>query len=40
MTKTLLLKKMAYELTILISYLAKMRIETDLSLPTLGISLD
>lgn len=40
MTKSLLVKKMAYELTMLISYLAKMKIETELSLDTIGISQD
>jgi hypothetical protein len=38
MTRTLLIKKVTYELTVLMSYLAKMRIETELSMLTLGIS--
>jgi DNA-binding transcriptional regulator GbsR (MarR family) len=40
MTRTLLVKKVTYELTILMSYLAKMKIETELSMHTLGISYD
>lgn len=40
MTRKLLVKKVTYELTMLMSYLAKMRIETELSMQTLGISHD
>jgi hypothetical protein len=38
MASKLLLKKVTYELTVLMSYLAKMRIETELSLQTLGVT--
>jgi hypothetical protein len=38
MTSKLLLKKVTYELTVLMSYLAKMRIETELSPLTLGVT--
>ena len=38
MTKKLVVKKLAYELTMLISYLGKMRIDVDLSIKNLGIS--
>ena len=40
MTKKLILKKLAYELTMLISYLGKMKIEVDLCMNNLGISRD
>ena len=40
MTQTLISKKLVYELTMLISYLGKMRIETELSPNTLGVSQD
>jgi hypothetical protein len=38
MTKNLLTKKLVYELTMLISYLGKMRIEAELNLKNLGIN--
>lgn len=38
MASKLLLKKVTYELTVLMSYLAKMRIETELSPLTLGVT--
>ena len=38
MTKKLFLKKLGYELTLLIGYLAKMRIEIELCVANLGIS--
>ena len=40
MTKNLITKKLAYELTMLISYLGKMKIEVELSVKNLGISSD
>lgn len=38
MTKKLFIKKITYELTILISYLAKMKIQLDLKSANLGIT--
>jgi hypothetical protein len=38
MTKNLFLKKLTYELTMLIAYLAKMKIEVDLTPHNLGIN--
>lgn len=38
MASKLLLKKVTYELTVLMSYLANMRIDTELSLLTLGVT--
>ena len=40
MTKNLLSKKLNFELTMLISYLGKMKIETELSMQHLGMSED
>jgi hypothetical protein len=40
MTKKLFTKKMAFELTLLTSYLGKMKIETELNTQHLGISRD
>lgn len=40
MTKNLLLKKISFELTMLMSYLSKMKIEADFSVQNIGITND